>query len=391
MMKNLLVSIFNTFTQSQIECKKEGLLVGKGGLVLFLLCYSKYADDNKSKSIGNEILDKLLSAFQNEKFPLFTFCDGLSGIGFALEKLSKEGLIKDDPDTVLSDVDLYLKFQLRNMLSLDYYDFLYGYIGIGLYFNSRKEQTLEVIEIINKLHASADASNKTLKWKSQNFKTGTFKYNIGLSHGIPSIVVFLSKVLKNYSIDNNSCNLIQGAVNYILAQEIDKDAYGSFFPDFAIESSKIVHKSRLAWCYGDLGIAMALWQAGVALQNEQWKTKALEILLYAAERRRDLEKESVADAGLCHGTSGIAHIFYRMWWNTRLPELKQAADYWFSKTLKMARFEDGLAGYKAWHTEKYGGWKSEYGILEGVAGIGLALLSYITETEPTWDECLLLS
>lgn len=53
----------------------------------------------------------------------------------------------------------------------------------------------------------------------------------------------------------------------------------------------------------------------------------------------------------------------------------------------MARFDDGLAGYKALHTEM----ENEYGILEGVAGIGLALLSYVTETEPTWDECLLLS
>jgi hypothetical protein len=35
-----------------------------------------------------------------------------------------------------------------------------------------------------------------------------------------------------------------------------------------------------------------------------------------------------------------------MWWNTRLPEFKNAADYWFEQTLKMATFEDGLAGFK---------------------------------------------
>jgi lantibiotic modifying enzyme len=135
---------------------------------------------------------------------------------------------------------------------------------------------------------------------------------------------------------------------------------------------------------------MSRWQAGVALNNEAWKNKAVEVLVFAAEKRRNLEQNFVADAGLCHGTAGIGHIFYRMWWNTRLPEFKSAADYWFHETLKMAKFEDGLAGYKAWHGEARG-CQNEYGLLEGIAGIGLALLTYYYEIEPTWDECLLLS
>jgi lantibiotic modifying enzyme len=147
--------------------------------------------------------------------------------------------------------------------------------------------------------------------------------------------------------------------------------------------------SRLAWCYGDLGIAMSLWQAGIALQNEAWKNKALEILLFAAEKRRDLQQNWVKDAGLCHGTAGIAHIFYRMWWNTHIPEFKNAANYWMNETLKMATFTDGLAGFKTWHGKE--GWVNSCGLLEGISGIGLALLTYYYEIEPTWDECLLLS
>ena len=112
------------------------------------------------------------------------------------------------------------------------------------------------------------------------------------------------------------------------------------------------------------------------------------MLIYAATKRRDLQDNFVQDAGLCHGTAGIGHIFYRMWWNTRMPEFKAAADYWFEQTLKMARFPDGLAGFKAWHSEKYGGWVKDYGLLEGVSGIGLALLTYYYEIEPAWDECL---
>ena len=153
-----------------------------------------------------------------------------------------------------------------------------------------------------------------------------------------------------------------------------------------------ITKSRLAWCYGDLGIASALDQAGKTMKETNWINKSLEILLFAAIQRRNLEDNMVRDAGLCHGTAGIGHIFYRMWWNTRLPEFKVAADYWFNQTLKMARFPDGLAGFKCFRMQDdHPMWLNKYELLEGISGIGLAMLTYYYQTEPTWDECLLLS
>ena len=75
-----------------------------------------------------------------------------------------------------------------------------------------------------------------------------------------------------------------------------------------------------------------------------------------------------------------------------MPEFKDAADYWFEQTLKMATFEDGLAGFKTLYMpDSKPNWVNEYGFLTGVTGIGLALLTYYYEMEPTWDECLLLS
>lgn len=79
-----------------------------------------------------------------------------------------------------------------------------------------------------------------------------------------------------------------------------------------------------------------------------------------------------------------------MYWETQNPIFKETANYWIEETLKMAKFEDGLAGYKAWYGEK-DGWRNEYGFLEGIAGIGLTLLAHISNEEPTWDKCLLLS
>jgi len=53
--------------------------------------------------------------------------------------------------------------------------------------------------------------------------------------------------------------------------------------------------------------------------------------------------------------------------------------------------EDTLSGYKMFRTEEHGGPQEEFGFLEGIAGIGLMYISAISDVEPAWDECLLLS
>jgi lantibiotic modifying enzyme len=115
------------------------------------------------------------------------------------------------------------------------------------------------------------------------------------------------------------------------------------------------------------------------------------MILSHSATRRGLQENSVLDAGVCHGTAGIASIFNRLYLKTAREEFKEAAVYWCQETLSMAKFEDGFAGYKTWRTEKYGGWQTSTSLLEGVSGIGLCLLSFVTSDDPAWDECFLLS
>jgi len=64
-----------------------------------------------------------------------------------------------------------------------------------------------------------------------------------------------------------------GLLSGLGGQEIDKDKYGSYFSSFALESTSINTKSRLGWCYGDLGIASVLYQAGKVLNEDSWIDK----------------------------------------------------------------------------------------------------------------------
>ena len=388
----------NEITQllSSQEISDIGLLTGIGGQILTCseLSLQKQVSQQWLEHLHKTLEDRLT----NEVF-ITTHCGGLAGIGWLYEYLSQRKIIDYDTNALLEEFDGCLEKELHNFLQQGNYDFLHGGVGVALYFVKRSAKKRELVSVLNRFLKDLERLNTkqedgAIKWLSAlGDRDPKWGYNISLSHGMASIVAILSKLYQIEGIDKEKTEtLLRGAVQYILAQEIDKDKYGSFFPNLALENTPTITKSRLGWCYGDLGIASALYQAGNALKEERWINKALEILLFAALQRRDLEDNFVRDAELCHGTSAIGHIFYRMWWNTKLPQFKDAADYWFNQTLKMATFEDGLAGYKILYVfENKPQWKTEYGLLMGISGIGLALLTYYYETDPAWDECLLLS
>jgi lantibiotic biosynthesis protein len=97
----------------------------------------------------------------------------------------------------------------------------------------------------------------------------------------------------------------------------------------------------------------------------------------------------VKDAGFCHGCAGIAHMYNKLWHSTHQPVFKAACDFWMQRTLDMATYPDGMAGHKK-YTGTEGVFESTPALLDGVAGIGLVLLSYLTG-DFSWDYCLMLN
>jgi len=374
-----------------------GLMSGNMGIVLFLFCY--YHIHKKDKKIYKKAFSLLEETVDriNEGDIFHSLCDGLAGVGWAINYLCNQKYFNmDNKNELLSSADDFLTNRMNMIFEKHQYDFLHGELGVALYLTTRISDNPLFVNALNTtishLIQSAEKTDaKAIKWQSVLLKEETGNvtgYNISLAHGMSAIAVMLSKFIKHNICKKESKDLLEGLIQYLLSQKMNTKKMGSYFPAISLDSYKM-EKSRLGWCYGDLGIAMALWQVSQVLQNKDLEKISIEVLLYATQRR-NLWNNHVEDAGLCHGTVSVGHIFYRAWWNTRLPEFKDAADYWFEQTLKMAKFDDGLAGYKTWYGEKKG-WVNTYSLLEGVAGIGLTLLTYYHEIEPSWDECLLLS
>jgi len=392
--KEIILNISNILKKLPIEEKHEtGLYSSNCGAVLYLLSESIYTNKDNSVYI-NEIIHRIMDSINNGH-KIHSFSGGIAGFAWLLEYLVRIEYFDRIEIEVLDELDIFLYKKMIEEIKKDNLDFLHGAIGIGYYFLKRIDKPkikMYLNELIIGINHHAIKNNNEIKWQSiLDFNDNSTGYNLGLAHGIPSYLVFLSKVYKLGISINIVEDLLSGATNFLINNQNKKVNKISYFPVWINEKNNTPSESsRLAWCYGDLGISMALYQVSKVTDNKILEKLAIEVLLNASNRR-NLVSEQVIDAGLCHGTAGIAHIFNRMYRNTGIEKFKETSDFWIEETLKMAKFDDGLAGYKAWHTEKYGGWVNEYGLLEGIAGIGLALISAVSDIEPKWDECLLLS
>ena len=371
-----------------------GLLNGYFSLSFFYAYANKtdniYLQDEMNNSIQNAI--ELFS----DKTTTHTFCDGLAGSCWGLSHLVKKNKIDANLDELLCDIENHLETTSSHDFQVNYFDFLHGGLGACIYFLDRlpnKKAELYLIQTVKLLNEKANRTSDGAWWENTYIKLNddstSIECNCGLSHGMPSIIWFLSKCY-TCNIEREKClDLLNDSVNWLIKKKSINNNYKSIYP-IAIGNGLPLLGTRLAWCYGDLGIATTIWQAGIALNNNDWKQEAIDIMLHSA-KRRDLKENGVLDAGICHGTAGIAHIFNRFYKETGLKEFDEARWYWINETLNMATHKDGLAGYKAWQAEK--GWQNEYGLLEGVSGIGLVLLGFLTDDveDLSWDRCLLLS
>jgi hypothetical protein len=162
--------------------------------------------------------------------------------------------------------------------------------------------------------------------------------------------------------------LLDGAVRWLLAHMVDTVS-GPTAPCFVADDIE-PGPARSAWCYGDPGVAVALLLAARDVGEPAWEAVATALAMGAANRPPD--QSGVVDAGLCHGSAGLAHLFNRMYQMTSEPVLADAARFWVERTLE----EPACKGP---------------GLLEGAAGVALALEAASTTAEPVWDQILLVS
>jgi hypothetical protein len=203
----------------------------------------------------------------------------------------------------------------------------------------------------------------------------------GVAHGMAGMLPLLARACALGVCEDTARPVLEGAVRWLLSHLADSPA-GRTAPAL-VAAGVASAPARSAWCYGDPGVALALLLAARDADEPGWELAGTELALRAASRPPELT--GVSEAGLCHGAAGLAHLFARMHQLTGRHELAAAAVFWMERTLDMCSpltEAGGAPPGAAWNGP---------GLLEGAAGIALALMAGCLPAEPAWDQMLLVS
>jgi hypothetical protein len=239
------------------------------------------------------------------------------------------------------------------------YDLMNGLVGLAVYFLERGDAAGAregLRRIVGHLDAMAERADG-ITWHTparllpphQVTEYPNGYHNCGLAHGVPGVIAVLARIARRPDSPPAAAVLRDGAIRWLVARRLGDLGYPA-----TVEAAK---PTRLAWCYGDAGVTIALHSAGVL------------DLAPAIRRWMAREDTGVEDAGLCHGAIGLAHIANRLYQATGEADYRDYARRWIDR---------GLALHRAGDPD----------VLTGSAGVGLGLMAALG-VEPGWDRLLL--
>jgi hypothetical protein len=396
-------------TPTVTEERWAAIAGGQAGLALFFAYLDQARPDEGYDDLAFAALELAIDRMAVGGASQPRLYAGFPGVAWTVEHLQGEFIEEGDEDPG-ADIAAILRDYLGASPPLDpNYDLIGGLAGLGVYGLERMPRSggRECVDLavarLAELAEPVDIEGGTgLSWRTPHervqpevrdkYPEGNF--NLGVAHGVPGILGFLTGALgAGFDVQTQ----LDAGIRWLLAQRLPEGSASSF--GYVAAPGIDPLPSRLAWCYGDPGIVPILLAAARRAGEPDWEAAALSISRAAARRsmvtaaRLSSEGSGVVDAGLCHGSAGLGHLFNRVYQATGDESVRDAARAWFKWTFAYRRPGEGFGGFIAFDADSQAqtGWFPIPGFLTGSAGVGLALLAALTGIEPAWDRLLLAS
>jgi lantibiotic biosynthesis protein len=326
---------------------------------------------------------------------------GFTGLAWTIEHFLKGNPDPDDPG---EEIALRLVDHLGQSPWFHDYDLIAGLAGFAVWARERMPAPLGadcLARIVSRFADTAERRSEGIAWRTrpeqisrherERFPAGNF--NLGVAHGVPGAIGALAVAYAAGVERETAFELIDGAVSWLLAQRLPEQAACRF--PYNVWPGVEPKPTGLGWCYGDLGISVTLLAAARSAGRADWEREAIELGRKTALRPFPSPDPSAGktsgDACVCHGAAGNGHLFHRLFHATGDAVFSDAARAWFGRALDLREPGSGIGGYRFWEPDDDGtmALKASPGLLNGAAGVGLALLAAVGEVEPEWDRLLL--
>lgn len=329
-----------------------GLMYGKMGSLLFLFNYCEWKGDEKTYLRAVELLSHIIKQTKNAVNNGFIINDssletGQSGINWGISYFVNNEFLDADLTDIFGYGDAPVFRHMIEMVQEPQLTHLDKAVGIGLYAVNRGSRLSQEFlrRFINELFERI--SEPGIKGKILSHKSAI----------LPGTVRLLNKISDRYP---DIARLSESL---------------TFFLELCASKPVEEHDFRTLL---------------VMIENDFNREQALNKMDCRARKVLTNIKTLNVDSGLERGLVATAHCFNRIFQQTGSSLYKDVSTACFERLLDTAIFKDEFSKV-LWHTSSRGLWCQHYGLLNGLAGIGLTLLGAVSDTKSTWDEVIYLS
>ncbi|HEV2478887.1 MAG TPA: lanthionine synthetase LanC family protein [Puia sp.] len=377
---------------------EDGLLTGNLGLAIYHSCIARYtrAPIQDTALLMEDILERVESMQSTLQTCLYS--NGLSGLGAVIQFLIEKDEIDFDLEENFAVIDEFIFEKSLAAIGDGYVEYLHGGGGVLYYFHSRRPESrivryqeqlvASILQQVGKDPLGVRIPRGKFHWNKND------DYDLSLAHGLCGVLLVLLAVLEAGNVHNGDQirAYLEKAAAFVfdLKKPVDRNngVYAAF-PIYLgkengpgeIARTKSWGPSRLAWCYGDLGWVLFFYRYGRYTRDIRFLELADEIGNYVIPRTT-MGETSSSTAHFCHGHAGLAYMYKTLYRVSGKMAYRQAGEFWLKETLETLDLEMEQSFYK----EK----ALETNFLEGLAGINLALASFLEEEDPGWGKFLLL-
>ena len=379
---NKMSSLYDFF--HSVSPSSLGIFNGKMGLVNFFLNHHLVFEEENSFQKVEDLVEEVISSLSSGDFGKHgaSFAEGMAGIGYLLSVLDKKKVLNQDLDNTLQAIDEYLFDEAYSLVHDDNLDYLYGALGIVFYFQDRLPNPKVKNYLNSYIQLIADRAIQDefgIRFPSKT-KDGKVFINFSLSHGLTGILLILIQVYKKGLQLPLIQDIVVGGIQYMLnfrgKVNFSEGNYGYFPFAFLPELNTSSFGERLGWCYGDLNQTILLYRANEIFENPAYK-KLGDLVGTQTLMRQDVESTGIKDFYFCHGTAGLAQFYKTLYDISGLKSYYQGHEYWLEQTLLYLYENPELDNF----SEDF---------LEGLGGVSLMLLSFISEKDLSWPQAILL-
>lgn len=387
----LLVDELETRLSSHFENILQPTLDKNLGFIILLA--NRYMSGQGSKASVERHLNKCIERLG--EFPLGGgLYIGFTGLAWLVQVLDNHGILDaKNYQFIFEELDPLVLKAANHEFRRNNYDLLDGLVGFGLYYLTKpdlKKNQENLTLIVDHLLAIGIETDKDFYWEYKLPQSEEMVINFGMAHGLPSVISFLAKVRSKGILLEKIDPVLKKSTHTLLKFKRKKGR--SYFSPNSQDSSE----SRLAWCYGDLGVALGLAHVANSLDNHEIHNEVMAIVDHSLSRMlKDsgvYTSDHTLDKGFCHGTIGLAHIYMKFYQRYGKEEYLKAARYWMDLTIADIDLASDDLNIRMVVEKKEDGYRfvPEAGLLEGSLGVAMVLQSSFSHKRHiAWDSIFL--